>query len=182
MKTLRDYLGKTGRDDNQVPSAPAPERGGPGTNTRLKITTFNTEQMSIPQLRLHIHTMEQDKIDILILQGTRWKASHNMTINKYLIINNPAKPGIDPDSHTGTSIVFSPRIHTHNHTVHIVQEGRILATRIKTSSTDFIVIAAHAPGEHHPEQDKKQFWKHLSHTQITHAHYSNHRHRCEWTS
>jgi hypothetical protein len=54
--------------------------------------------------------MQKEKIDILILQGTRWRLQHTLTINHHKVFNNSAPAGKEQLSYSGTTIVISPKI------------------------------------------------------------------------
>jgi hypothetical protein len=105
--------------------------------------------------------MIREKIDILILQGTRWPITHTLTINNHKIFNNPSPQDKSTLGYSGTTIIISPQILPTTIKQIIVQPARILALRIKTTDLDIQVISAHAPGEHLSNKEREEFWHNM---------------------
>ncbi len=131
--------------------------------------TYNPEHLA--GLRRHelIHSMEQQGIDILILNGTTDKYNVDITTtpnrqtknDKYIIYNETC--GDTPSElKAGISLCLGPKLHEFRISKMQIQPHRILGILAQHKEFEFLIIGAYAHQEHTDHKIRQQFRRALA--------------------
>jgi exonuclease III len=128
----------------------------------IKVATYNIESTRGTRLHEVVIEAQNERVDILICQGTRSNYSGDGHLGAYKVYYE-GHGTAGTELMTGICILIAKKLLTKGtlDKKWVPMNGRILMVRLKNQVMDITIVGAYAPGDHLTRELRSRFWRML---------------------